>query len=137
MSIRLGLHFHGWDTDLAPVTGRSWRTFTVLDMDRGLIPHILARVPRQEWPNVLIHVRQMAELDPHQWHGEYDPEAPRRKGREMAQIALELYSVWPMVTWVFTPLNEPEIESGVDTREEFEHCAAYCRDWAVAFQDRK
>ena len=136
MSIRLGLHFHGGDTDLAPVTGRSWRTFTVLDMDRGLIPHILARIPRQEWPNVLIHVRQMAELDPHQWGVEhYDPSAPIVKGRELARIAWELYSVWPMVTWVFTGLNEPEIESGVDTKEEFQHCARYCMDHAYAFHE--
>ena len=132
--IRLGLHFHG-DNDLAPLDGRAWRTFTVLDMDRGLIPHILARVPRVEWDGVLIHVRQMAELDPHQWHGEYDPGAPQAKGREMARIAWELYSVWPMVTWVFTPLNEPEIESGVDTADEFEHCAYYCLDHGEAFHD--
>ena len=108
---------------------RGFRQFTVLDLDRHLISGIMQRIPRAEWGDVLIHVRQMAELDMSQ----HDPEAPRTKAREMAWIAWELHSVWPMVTFVFSPLNEPEIESGVDTKEEFEHCAWYCDVYGEEF----
>ena len=128
MTIKLGLHFHG-DTDLGPAMERGWRTFTVLDLDRGLISGIMSRIPRAEWADVLIHVRQMAQLDMSQM----DDASPQAKGREMAHIAWELHSVWPDVTFVFTPLNEPEIESGVDTEEEFHHCAWYCDKWGEAF----
>ena len=122
--MKLGLHLHG-DTDIGPATDRGFRSWTVLDLDRGLISGIMSRIPKAEWADVLIHVRQMAKLD----MANHDPTVPRAKAREAARIAWELHSIWPDTTFVISPLNEPEIESGVDTKEEFEHCAWYCGVW--------
>src|SRR3990167_7963503 len=128
--MKTGLHLHG-DTDVSPAMDRGCRTFTVLDQDRHVLPEIMRRIPAAEHEGVLIHIRQLANLDLND--GTLEASA-RNKGRELARIAWENYPVWPRVTWVYTFLNEPEIEDDIKTPERVRRLITYEREAAIGFR---
>lgn len=121
--LRAGLHLHGTEFDLEPALALGLRSYTLLDLDRELAPHILRR-----YPDARIHVRQWA----------FVTDDARGRAEQAAAYAEELLVAHPGAELWFSSANEPDLESfdGNMTEERFRRWADYAAEWVTSLKAR-